>query len=181
MKSTAVDESLSSMNQQFCSRENQLLQKISEHCQSSFIKHVNDMCEAPMEEEYMHILTALCFICEECNTLQWLYWWDARRIHLIPAYRGFSIPGLNLAEAGQSILIEDKPNMLIDAVYMDSSSMFIQNIRFHALQQNRLDEMGREPMQREVAGKECTRQEAWGDIYLDDMLGQMNAEDLKAL
>ena len=28
MKSTAVDESLSSMNQQFCSRENQLLQNI---------------------------------------------------------------------------------------------------------------------------------------------------------
>ena len=27
MKSTAVDESLSSMNQQFCSSENQLLQK----------------------------------------------------------------------------------------------------------------------------------------------------------
>ena len=27
MKSTAVDESLSSMNQQFCSRENQLQQK----------------------------------------------------------------------------------------------------------------------------------------------------------
>ena len=26
MKSTAVDESLSSMNQQYCSRENQLLQ-----------------------------------------------------------------------------------------------------------------------------------------------------------
>ena len=29
MKSTAVDESLSSMNQQFCSRENQLLQKMN--------------------------------------------------------------------------------------------------------------------------------------------------------
>ena len=29
MKSTAVDESLSSMNQQFCSRENQLLQAFS--------------------------------------------------------------------------------------------------------------------------------------------------------
>ena len=28
MKSTAVDESLSSINQQFCSRENQLLQRI---------------------------------------------------------------------------------------------------------------------------------------------------------
>ena len=29
MKSTVVDESLSSMNQQFCSRENQLLQHVS--------------------------------------------------------------------------------------------------------------------------------------------------------
>ena len=162
-----------------CAREN-MLDKISEHYQSSFIKHVNDMCEAPTEGEYMRILTALHFICEECNALQWLDWWDARRIHLIPAYRGFSIPGLNLAEAGQSTLRVDKPNMLIDAVYMDSSSMFIQNIRFRALQQNRLDDMGRGPMQREVAEKERTRQEARGDIYLDDLLGQMNAEELKA-
>ena len=30
MKSTAVDESLSSMNQQFCSRENQLLQMLQQ-------------------------------------------------------------------------------------------------------------------------------------------------------
>ena len=30
MKSTAVDESLSSMNQQFCSRENQLLQLVAD-------------------------------------------------------------------------------------------------------------------------------------------------------
>ena len=138
------------------------------------------MCEAPPEEDYMFILTALHLLREECNALQWLDWWDARRIHLIPAYRGFSIPGLHLVEAGQSTLREDKPNMLIDAVYMDSSSMFIQNIRFHALQQNRLDDMGRGPMQREVAEKECTRQEAWGDRHLDDMLGQMNAEELKA-
>ena len=162
-----------------CAQEN-MLDKISEHYEGFFIKHVNDMCEAPTEEEYMHILTALHFICEECNVLQWLDWWDARRIHLIPAYRGFSIPGLNLAEAGQSTLREDKPNMLIDIVYMDSSSMFIQNIRFHALQQNRLDDMGRGPFQREVAEKECTRQEAQGDIYLDDLLDKMNAEELKA-
>ena len=40
--------------------------------------------------------------------------------------------------------------------------------------------MGRGHRQREVAEKEHTRQEAWGDIYLDDLLGQMNAEELKA-
>ena len=37
MKSTAVDESLSSMNQQFCSRENQLLQLIYEICVKIFL------------------------------------------------------------------------------------------------------------------------------------------------
>ena len=35
MKSTAVDESLSSMNQQFCSRENQLLQMLQQNEKSA--------------------------------------------------------------------------------------------------------------------------------------------------
>ena len=35
MKSTAVDESLSSINQQFCSRENQLLQMLQQNEKSA--------------------------------------------------------------------------------------------------------------------------------------------------
>ena len=38
MKSTAVDESLSSMNQQFCSRENQLLQMLQQNEKSTHKK-----------------------------------------------------------------------------------------------------------------------------------------------
>ena len=37
MKSTAVDESLSSMNQQFCSRENQLFQMLQQNEKSTQI------------------------------------------------------------------------------------------------------------------------------------------------
>ena len=37
MKSIAVDESLSSMNQQFCSRENQLLQMLQQNEKSTQI------------------------------------------------------------------------------------------------------------------------------------------------
>ena len=37
MKSTTVDESLSSMNQQFCSRENQLLQMLQQNEKSTQI------------------------------------------------------------------------------------------------------------------------------------------------
>ena len=35
MKSTAIDESLSSMNQQFCSRENQILQMLQQNDKST--------------------------------------------------------------------------------------------------------------------------------------------------
>ena len=38
MKSIVVDESLSSMNQQFCSRENQLLQMLQQNEKSTQIK-----------------------------------------------------------------------------------------------------------------------------------------------
>ena len=38
MKSTVVDESLSSMNQQFCSRENQLLQLLQQNEKSTSIQ-----------------------------------------------------------------------------------------------------------------------------------------------
>ena len=40
MKSTAVDDSLSSMNQQFCSRENQLLQMLQQNEKSTQINYV---------------------------------------------------------------------------------------------------------------------------------------------
>ena len=44
MKSTAVDESLSSMNQQFCSRENQLLQMLQQNEKSTpiYIRKLQD-------------------------------------------------------------------------------------------------------------------------------------------
>ena len=41
MKSTAVDESLSSMKQQFCSRENQLLQMLQQNEKSTQIEFHN--------------------------------------------------------------------------------------------------------------------------------------------
>ena len=50
MKSTAVDESLSSINQQLCSRENQLLQMLQQNEKSTQIhlpvcdKSCNDKC-----------------------------------------------------------------------------------------------------------------------------------------
>ena len=52
MKSTSVDESLSSMNQQFCSRENQLLQS------SPFPSVVSDSKNSDEDERFTDSLTS---------------------------------------------------------------------------------------------------------------------------
>ena len=93
----------------------------------SFKKHVKDLCMALTEEEYSRIMIALRVICCEGNLLTWLECWNAQKHHLIPAFQGFNIPGVNLGEIGQSALGNDHPMMLIDMAYLDVASVFIQN------------------------------------------------------
>ena len=157
------------------------LKHVPDEYEESYKKHVNDLCVAPTEAEYQCIITALRFICEECNCPGWLDWWEARRIHLIPAYRGFSIPMLNMAEIGQSMLRDDRPLMLIDAAYLDASSIFIQNCRYNAVKKNQPQvDRGRGPCGRQVAERECAQQVARGDIYMDNLVGQMNMSEIRA-
>ena len=58
MKSTAVDESLSSMNQQFCSRENQLLQMLQQNEKSTQKSHKYTLC---IIDEVMNFLITVPF------------------------------------------------------------------------------------------------------------------------
>ena len=63
MKSTVVDESLSSMNQQFCSRENQLLQLLQQNEKSMYAYsmsminvNMNAVSREPVTMPMVHIL-----------------------------------------------------------------------------------------------------------------------------
>ena len=38
----------------------------------------------------------------------WWTWWDETRFHIVPAFLGFGISGLNLAETGHSSLHVNK-------------------------------------------------------------------------
>ena len=163
-----------------CTHAN-MLKHVPDEYEESYKKHVNDLCVAPTEVEYQCIITALRFICEECNCPGWLDWWEARRIHFIPAYKGFSIPILNMAEIGQSTLRDDSPLMLIDVAYLDVSSIFIQNPRYNAVKKNQPQlDRGRGPCGRQVAERECAQQVARGDIYMDNLVGQMNMSEIRA-
>ena len=81
-------------------------------------------------------MIALRFIYDEGNLLTWLEWWNAQKYHLIPVFQGFNIPGVNLAENGQSALRNDCPMMLTDTAYLDVASMFIQNWQYKAFKNN---------------------------------------------
>ena len=50
----------------------------------------------------------------------WINWWDARRYHLFPVFRGYKISSVNMAEMGHSTLKHNKPIMLVNACWEDT-------------------------------------------------------------
>ena len=65
MKFTVVDESLSSMNQQFCSRENQLLQLCNLYLsQETLMSELNNLS---IYNSNMYALYVICYIVTLCN------------------------------------------------------------------------------------------------------------------
>ena len=56
----------------------------------------------------------------------WINWWDTRRYHLFPVFRGYNISSLNMAEMGHSTLKPNKPIMLVDAAWEDTCTMILQ-------------------------------------------------------
>ena len=86
-----------------------------------------------------------------------------------------------MAEIGQSMHRDDRPLMLIDVAYLDASSIFIQNCRYNAVKKNQPKvDRGRRPCGRQVAERECTQQVSRGDIYMDNLVGQMNMLEIRA-
>ena len=58
--------------------------------------------DAVTKNEYFDILTKLKEMCTTNSWMKWLKFWHERREHIIPAYHGFFLPSMNIAESGQS-------------------------------------------------------------------------------
>ena len=67
--------------------------------------------------EYEWISGALKDICDQNNILYWREWWEAQKFHIISAFRGFKIPGFNLAETGHSMIKTKNKMWLSMATY----------------------------------------------------------------
>ena len=97
--------------------------------QKSFEGLIAKLCECYTKGEYDHISSAPKDICDHNDILHWWEWWEARKYHIIPAFRGFKILGLNLAETGHSMIkTKTKFGYLWQHIAMCASSLYRTSI-----------------------------------------------------
>ena len=70
---------------------------------------------------------ALEAICQQSNLGEWWSWWHARCYHIVPAFQGFNLPGVNLAESGNSFIKCRQKMSLAVAAWTDMILMIIQD------------------------------------------------------
>ena len=101
--------------------------------------------KAPTRSEYESISALLKKICAESEILDWFLWWDEWKFHIVPAFRGFNLSGLNLAESGQSGMKPKtrKKLKLVDAAYKDIAQILRQDEAYRAYIGNVSKEIGK--------------------------------------
>ena len=62
------------------------------------------------KNEYFDILTKLKEVCTTNSRMKWLKFQHERREHFVPAYRGFFLLSMNIAESGQSGVRAQQPH-----------------------------------------------------------------------
>ena len=93
---------------------------------------INKLCQTSTANQYEKVSTCLQNICDCNNLSNWWNWWHARRYHIVPAYWGFNLPGLNLAEGGNSMIKTRKPMSLAVAAWRDMIMMIMQDHDYEA-------------------------------------------------
>ena len=95
--------------------------------QETFKELYTGLCYVNTVSEYDRICTSLDRICKHNNITTWFKWWKEGWFHIVPAFHGFNISGLNLAETGHSIMQTSKKLWLSVATWRDTCTMIIQD------------------------------------------------------
>ena len=153
--------------------------EVKERHRKTFRKLCRRWTAAATRSEYDSISAALRTLCEKSGILSWFLWWEERRFHIVPAFRGFNLSGLNLAESGQSGMKPKtrKKLRLIDAAYKDCSQMMRQDEMYKAYIGNISKEIGKGLNIRQIQERDHRAQEERAKKYADVLLrGDVNAE-----
>ena len=153
--------------------------QVKERHKKTFRKLCRRWIAATTRSEYDSISAALRIICEKSGILEWFLWWDERKFHIVRAFRGFNLSGLNLAESGQSGMKPKtrKKLRLIDAAYKDCSQMMRQDEMYKAYIGNISKEIGKGLNIRQIQERDRRAQEDRARRYADALLrGDVNAQ-----
>ena len=71
-------------------------------------------------------------LCERNDIENWSSWWPVRHFHIVPAFQGFNISGLNLAELGHSTIKTRCIMPLTVATWHDMCLMMLQDWDYEA-------------------------------------------------
>ena len=152
---------------------------VKESHRKTFRKLCKRLIRATTRYENESISTVLRTICEKSGILDWFLWWDERKFHIVPAFRGFNLSGLNLAESGQSGMKPKsrKKMHLIDAAYKDCTQMMRQDESYRAYIGNISKEIGKGLNIRQIQERDRRGQEARAKRYADALMhGDVNAK-----
>ena len=153
--------------------------QVKEHHRKTFRKLCRRWIAATTRSEYDSISAALRTLCEKSGILDWFLWWDEHKFHIVRAFRGFNLSGLNLAESGQSGMKPKtrKKLRLIDAAYKDCSQMMHQDEMYKAYIGNISKEIGKGLNIRQIQERNRSAQEDRARRYADALLrGDVNAQ-----
>ena len=125
---------------QFLQCAKKVLHHINKEDRDEFLKLANALVHKAVTknayEEYRTKLETIC-ICANCKS--WCNFWHRRRFHFVSAFRGFFLPGVNLAEAGQAGMKWQQNHQLlslVDAAYKDISAWLWQDELYKAMLDN---------------------------------------------
>ena len=123
-----------------------VLHQINKEDRDEFLKLANALIhKAVTKNAYEEYRTKLETICIRANCKSWCNFWHRRRFHFVSAFRGFFLPGVNLAETVQAGMKQQQNHQLlslVDAAYKDISAWLRQDELYKATLDNCTTEKG---------------------------------------
>jgi hypothetical protein len=98
-----------------------------------FMNICKQICDASTMRRYNELVQQMYVLAEQHDNTEipkWYTWWDKRRFHIFPCFRGHFLVNVNLSEQGQGGMTEGKNMMLIDACYSDTTYMMCQDVEY---------------------------------------------------
>ena len=97
--------------------------------------------------QYNNIDCELRKMCTSIGWMKWLQFWHNRCEHFVPAFRGFFLPYMNIAESGQSSMRAQQPHgkmlLLVDGVYKDISKQMRMDAMYKAADRQEAVDIGK--------------------------------------